>query len=273
MTEHQRQLLSAYLDDALDAAEAAEFSSMLEGTKGNPQLARTLQTYVAIGEAMRGKDALGSTRVVERVALALRDEPVPVPAHIDPVSDAPVAARAPNVLSMPKRRAPGWQRVVRSVAMAATVAAVAIGGMRLLYTDAELGGDATIVAGDVAGKTSADKTLNGPEQLVDADNGTVRTVTQSDAAGPRSAAPTLAIPPTTLQLDQLPTLTLVSTQSQPAAKLTPADALSTREWDRLQPTVEARVQAYFLQHNEVTRNSVRGMLPYASLVGYESSRN
>ena len=69
MTEHQRQLLSAYLDDALDAAEAAEFSSMLEGTTGNPQLARTLQTYVSIGEAMRGKDALGSTRVVERVAL------------------------------------------------------------------------------------------------------------------------------------------------------------------------------------------------------------
>ena len=263
MTEHQRQLLSAYLDDALDAAEAAEFSSMLEGTTGNPQLAQTLQTYVAIGEAMRGRDALGSTRVAARVAQTLRDEPLT--ADIDQEPGERVAPRAPNVLSMPRRRAPGWQRVARSVAMAATVAAVAIGGMRLLYSDAELGGDTQAVAAGAAGSTSA--------RVADAVKGTAPTIAESDGRVTQTASTAPTIPLTTLQLDQLPAVTLVSTRPQSATASAPSDAQSAHEWDRLQPTVEARVQAYFLQHSEVTRNSVRGMLPYARLVGYESSRN
>ena len=73
MTEHQRQLLSAYLDDALDATEAADFSSMLDSTAGNADLAQTLQTYVLIGEAMRGREAQHTSRVAARVARVRAD--------------------------------------------------------------------------------------------------------------------------------------------------------------------------------------------------------
>lgn len=251
MTEHQRQLLSAYLDDALDATEAAEFSSMLDSTAGNADLAQTLQTYVLIGEAMRGREAQHTSRVAARVAQAIRAEPPT--AHAVQVKSESNAPRAATVVSMPKRRAPRWQRVARSVAMAATVAAVAIGAMRLLYSEAELDAGSQVAAvNTVSAVSNATANVRLPVKVL------ASTPANTDGRATRPVSP---VP------------SMVSSQPQSVTVLPPVKAHSTHEWDRLQPTVEARVQAYFLQHNEVTRNSVRGMLPYARLVGYESSRD
>jgi negative regulator of sigma E activity len=262
MTEHQRQLLSAYLDDALDAAEASEFFAILEGSAGNPQLAQTVQTYVAIGEAMRGKAAAQTTGIASRVSQALRDEPLPLP--VPQAQGASFESHGENILRMSKRRTRGWQWVVRSVAMAATAAAVAIGGMRLLNSDVDT--DPNLLAATQPAKAE----LASPAQLRQ-NKPSRATATIADGGDVESPLARRAEPisPTTLQVEHLPVPTLVSMQVYTGTE----SGQSTQEWDRLQPNVEARVQAYFLQHSEVTRNSVRGMLPYARLVGYESARD
>ena len=262
MTEHQRQLLSAYLDDALDAAEASEFRAMLEGSAGNPQLAQTVQTYVAIGEAMRGKAAEHTTSIASRVSQVLRDEPLPMP--VLQAQGAPLESHGADILRRSKGRMPGWQRVVRSVAMAATVAAVAIGGMRLFNSDVDP--DPNVLAATQPAKAELDSLAQLTQIKPSRATATIADGGYVETPSARRAEP---ISPPTLEVEHLPVPNLVSTELYKGTE----SGQSTQEWDRLQPTVEARVQAYFLQHSEVTRNSVRGMLPYARLVGYESARD
>jgi len=49
-----------------------------------------------------------------------------------------------------------------------------------------------------------------------------------------------------------------------------AVALGTLQWDA-QPEVEARLNGYLVSHSEYLGNGMRGMLPYARIVGYDSS--
>lgn len=41
-------------------------------------------------------------------------------------------------------------------------------------------------------------------------------------------------------------------------------------WNDTRPAVEARLNAYLLNHNEYLAGGVRGMLPYARVVGYDA---
>jgi hypothetical protein len=41
-------------------------------------------------------------------------------------------------------------------------------------------------------------------------------------------------------------------------------------WNDARPAVEARLNAYLLNHNEYLAGGVRGMLPYARVVGYDA---
>jgi len=43
-------------------------------------------------------------------------------------------------------------------------------------------------------------------------------------------------------------------------------------WADARPAVEARLNGYLLTHNEYLADGVRGMLPYARVVGYDSRR-
>ena len=43
-------------------------------------------------------------------------------------------------------------------------------------------------------------------------------------------------------------------------------------WADARPAVEARLNGYLLNHNEYLAEGVRGMLPYARVVGYDTRR-
>jgi sigma-E factor negative regulatory protein RseA len=56
-----------------------------------------------------------------------------------------------------------------------------------------------------------------------------------------------------------------------AAVTAPAGAERTRmTWNDARPAVEARLNGYLLDHNEYLAGGVRGMLPYARVVGYDA---
>lgn len=47
------------------------------------------------------------------------------------------------------------------------------------------------------------------------------------------------------------------------------DSATRLSWGKAQPQVEQRLNGYLLTHNEYLATGVRGMLPYARVVGYE----
>jgi len=58
-----------------------------------------------------------------------------------------------------------------------------------------------------------------------------------------------------------------------AARGTPEALAATRlTWNDARPGVEARLNGYLLTHNEYLAGGVRGMLPYARIVGYDPGR-
>jgi len=64
-----------------------------------------------------------------------------------------------------------------------------------------------------------------------------------------------------------------SGQASSAASTAPGDAsrdvaLTRMTWNDAGPAVEARLNAYLLNHNEYMIGGVHGMLPYARIVGY-----
>ena len=48
-------------------------------------------------------------------------------------------------------------------------------------------------------------------------------------------------------------------------------ALTRMTWNDARPVVKARLNSYLLDHNEYLADGVRGMLPYARVVGYDGS--
>jgi negative regulator of sigma E activity len=119
MNTSKEEFLSAFLDD-----EAGEFERrrLLDELKKDEELGQTLSRYVFMGEAMRaGKgQRMGSgTSLLSRIQAELEDEP---------------AYEASNVVQMPVRTEVRSVRSYRWVGMgiAATVAAVAVGGLMFL---------------------------------------------------------------------------------------------------------------------------------------------
>ena len=104
MNEKQAELTSAFLDGELDElAERRVVKELLQAaTADRDRYAR----YRLIGDAMRGEAVVDTTTVPARVRAALADEPV--------------------VLAPSRSRASAWLKPVTGVALAASVAAVAI---------------------------------------------------------------------------------------------------------------------------------------------------
>lgn len=104
MTEKHVDLTSALLDGELDHdAQRHAVSEILAA--GVDELDR-FGRYRLIGDVMRGESAVLATAVTERVRAALRDEPV--------------------VLAPPARQKQRWSRPLGGLAVAASVAALAV---------------------------------------------------------------------------------------------------------------------------------------------------
>ncbi|MEE8342546.1 MAG: sigma-E factor negative regulatory protein [Gammaproteobacteria bacterium] len=108
MTERIREQLSAMVDNHLSEAEQELMTARL---KGDRELVGYWYRYHVIGDALRGQlpDHLISM-FLDRVRQALRDEP-------------PVGAPS-------RRKAPAWVKPLAGLAVAASVALVAVLGLR-----------------------------------------------------------------------------------------------------------------------------------------------
>ena len=63
--------------------------------------------------------------------------------------------------------------------------------------------------------------------------------------------------------------TVLASNTSPTAQVQDSGSSLTRmTWNDSRPAVEARLNSYLLEHNEYLADGVRGMLPYARVVGY-----
>ncbi|HRJ52113.1 MAG TPA: sigma-E factor negative regulatory protein [Candidatus Thiothrix moscowensis] len=115
MNTSKTEFLSALLDD-----EAGEFERrrLLDELRKDDELGNTLSRYALIGETMRAGNAQRSSQGISLLG-RIQDELVDEPAYDQPAVQVPVRKQA----AMTSSRM-GW-----GVAMAATVAALAMGGM------------------------------------------------------------------------------------------------------------------------------------------------
>lgn len=112
MSDYLRDQLSAFIDGELPKHEIELLFKRLDG---NPELRATLARYSLIGESLRTRSAEGPSRTfAERVRAAVRES-------------GPLAASAASSVRSHQWR---WLRPVAGVAVAATVAAVAILGLQ-----------------------------------------------------------------------------------------------------------------------------------------------
>jgi sigma-E factor negative regulatory protein RseA len=112
MSDYLRDQLSAFIDGELPKHEIELLFKRLDG---NPELRATLARYSLIGESLRTRSAEGPSRTfAERVRAAVRES-------------GPLAASAASSARLHQWR---WLRPVAGVAVAATVAAVAILGLQ-----------------------------------------------------------------------------------------------------------------------------------------------
>lgn len=85
-----------------------------------------------------------------------------------------------------------------------------------------------------------------------------------EAIAPRSVGATIAASDA---VSSAPAKVAAATAPEPARAA--AGAERTRmTWNDARPAVEARLNGYLLDHNEYLAGGVRGMLPYARVVGY-----
>ncbi|NIM26734.1 MAG: hypothetical protein GTO67_04355 [Gammaproteobacteria bacterium] len=207
MSDKSKENLSALMDGELQPQSARE---TIDGLLDNQALRVSWSRYHLVRDVLRHKiypDAGDELR--ERMRGVLADEPV----HF------------PRIL----REVPRWRTALRplaGVALAASVAAVAVLGVRSMgppETTPEL---AAVPAERVA--------AGGP------------------ASPGRSAAAIPASAP------------LVQGQSPPAA-------LQRLQWSTSEPAVAQRLNGYFLNHSEYLGGAMKGMHPYARIVGYDST--
>ena len=58
----------------------------------------------------------------------------------------------------------------------------------------------------------------------------------------------------------------------PVAATTPRPTWNRMRWNVEQPAVEARLNSYLVDHSEYLDNGMRGILPYARVVGYDAGQ-
>ena len=237
MIERAKELISTFVDDNLSNDEATELCALWDQY---PQLADIFAGYIAVGQLLRDEPSLAPLRAAE-LLLGLRERIATGAAGEIAGSNATSQANALSESMMPEqlfgrcssdtesssviaadfsRPSRPWRKVAASLALAASVAAVAVGSLRLLNT--------------------------APDAV--------------------EGAPTLAA-------SAVPANQVAATQ--PVAATVPIRTVSSAQpelrWNVQQPAVERRLNTYLLQHNEVLRNGMRGMLPYARIVGYKPS--
>lgn len=112
MSDYLRDQLSAFIDGELPKHEIELLFKRLDG---NPELRATLARYTVIGESLRTRSAEGPSRTfAQRVRAAVKES-------------GPLAADFANA---PRRHQWRWLKPVAGLAVAATVAAVAILGLQ-----------------------------------------------------------------------------------------------------------------------------------------------
>jgi len=187
MKENNRSQLSALVDDELSVHELA---SVLNVASRDAEYRRVWERYNMIGDYIRGETGCtGLCDIADGVRTRLEQEPTLI---------APAALR--------QQRVHQWVRPVTGVAIAASVAVVAI-----------------------------------------------------------LAAPTLI----NIASDSPPPLAATADR-QPAQLY--AERAGTR-WNLNQPEVESKLNGYLVNHQEyVPAGGMKGMLPYATIVSYDSGR-
>ena len=114
MSDYLRDQLSAFIDGELPKHEIELLFKRLDG---NAELRATLARYTLIGESLRTRSAEGPSRTfAERVQAAVRES-------------GPLAAGSARTANIQQWR---WLKPVAGMAVAATVAAVAILGLQRL---------------------------------------------------------------------------------------------------------------------------------------------
>ena len=112
MSDYLRNQLSAFIDGELPKHEIELLFKRLDG---NPELRATLARYTLVGESLRTRSAEGPSRTfAERVRAAVRES-------------GPLAA---NLAKSARWQQVRWLKPVAGVAVAATVASVAILGLQ-----------------------------------------------------------------------------------------------------------------------------------------------
>ncbi|HJS22249.1 MAG TPA: sigma-E factor negative regulatory protein [Steroidobacteraceae bacterium] len=112
MSDYLRDQLSAFIDGELPKHEIELLFKRLDG---NPELRATLARYTVIGETLRTRSAEGPSRTfAERVRAAVRES-------------GPLVGGSASTTRVQQWR---WLRPVAGMAVAATVAAVAILGLQ-----------------------------------------------------------------------------------------------------------------------------------------------
>lgn len=132
MNEELKSQISAFIDGELPKAEADLLTRRLADDEGLRQQAAA---YLEIGRLMRGERSVsGIDELRERVAAALADEPLPM-------------AGSPAVAGM------SWMKPLTGVAIAASVAMLALVGLRQLDVPTVESAAPAAAAGDVTGYT------------------------------------------------------------------------------------------------------------------------
>ena len=192
---------------------------------GNAELRRAWARYHLIGDAVRKAGPVpGACSISGKVGEALSGERV-----------APFEPRV-------SRR---WTRPLSGLALAASVAAVAILGIRGLD-----GGHDGGVPLPVAGTSRHEAGAVGsavPEPAA--------RVAAAAVAGPR----TPGVPAPDVMAPDVMAM---------AARRPEADRL---QWSGAAPDAEARFNAYLVNYNEYAGSGVRGLLPYVRIVGYQAA--
>lgn len=179
MKKSTREDLSTLVDGELDSTRA---SQVIEAATRDPKLRAAWSRYHLMSDAMRDQLAPGApAEFAERVRRALESEP-------------PLAA--------PRRRAHALAKPLAGLALAASVAGVAILGLNALRSE-------------------------------------------------QPAAP----------------------QTTAVARQTPQESGTALRWNVGQPAVEARLNGYLVNHSEYLGNGMRGLLPYARIVGYDGEED
>ena len=219
--------ISAFVDGELRGPAGDRAVSALYG---NAELRRAWARYHLIGDAVRKAGPVpGACSIAGKVGEALSGE---------------------RVVPFEPRVSRRWTRPLSGLALAASVAAVAILGIRGLD-----GGHDGGVPLPVAGTSRHEAGAVGsavPEPAARVAAAAVAGLRTPGVPAPDVMAPDVMAPDVMAM----------------AARRPEADRL---QWSGAAPDAEARFNAYLVNYNEYAGSGVRGLLPYVRIVGYQAA--